>query len=233
MRLQKFLAHSGLCSRRKAEEYIRAGRVKVDGIVIQEMGIIVDSSNKITFDNKELNLQENHEYYLLNKPAGYITTLSDPQGRPTVISLLREVTTRVFPVGRLDFDTEGALLFTNDGELAQRIQHPKERTKKSYLALVKGHPKTSALRLLERGIFLDGRLTAPASLRLLKKKTGSTEIEITLHEGRKRQVKKMFLHIGHPVLFLKRTAYGKLTLGNLPKGSWKTLSPKEIEKIFL
>ncbi len=233
MRLQKFLAQSGICSRRKAEEYIRAGRVKVDGIVVREMGISVHNKNTISFDNKKISLNKKHEYYLLNKPAGYITTLSDPQGRPTVTSLLTGVSSRVFPVGRLDLDTEGALILTSDGNLAQRIQHPSQHTNKTYQALVKGSPAETALRQLERGIVLEGRPTAPAKLRLLQKKQTSTLIEIILYEGRKRQIKKMFRHIGHPVLSLKRTAYGKLTLGKLPKGGWRPLNSADLKKIFL
>lgn len=233
MRLQKFLAHSGVCSRRKAEEYIRAGRVKIDGVTVREMGVSVEASSHVAFDGKEVRPAQEYEYYLLNKPAGYITTLADPQGRPTVISLLSGITSRVFPVGRLDLDTEGALLLTNDGELTQRILHPSKHTRKTYHALVKGHPDPANLQKLERGIVLEGRPTAPAHLRLVQQKSSSTLIEITLYEGRKRQVKKMFLHIGHPVLFLKRTAYGKLTLGNLPRGAWKRLNPPDLEKIFL
>ncbi len=232
IRLQKYLAQSGLCSRRKAEEYIRAGRVKVDGITVRKMGVLVTSQNRISFDGKELLGKKEYEYYLLNKPSGYVTTLSDPQGRPTVISLLKGVNTRIFPAGRLDLDTEGALLLTNDGDMVQRIQHPSKHTQKTYQALVKGHPKITELQQLERGIMLEGKLTAPAILRLLKKKASSTLIEITLYEGRKRQVKKMFSHIGHPVLFLKRTAYGKLSIGNLPKGAWKRLNSADLEKIF-
>ncbi len=233
MRLQKFLAQSGACSRRKAEEYIQAGRVEVDGIIVRKMGIIVNQENSVCLDGKKLSLETNLVYYLLNKPAGYITTLSDPQGRPTVTSLLDGVKTRVFPVGRLDIDTEGALILTNDGDLAQRIQHPSRHTSKTYHALVKGLPSEITLRQLQRGILLEGRLTAPARLRLLKKNKTSTLTEITLYEGRKRQVKKMFAHTGHPVLFLKRIAYGKLTLGKLQRGAWRSLNPTDLKKIFL
>ncbi len=233
MRLQKFLAQSGACSRRKAEEYIRAGRVAVDGVTIRKMGVTVSRNSKVSLDGKELSLTETLEYYLLNKPAGYVTTLSDPQGRPTVVSLLDGVKTRVFPVGRLDLDTEGALILTNDGKLAQRIQHPSRHTNKTYHALVRGFPADTSLRQLQRGIMLEGKPTAPAKLRLLKRNKTSSLIEITLHEGRKRQVKKMFAHIGHPVLSLQRVAYGKLTLGKLAIGAWKPLNSTELKKIFL
>lgn len=233
MRLQKFLARCGVCSRRKAEEHIAAGRVTVDGQVVTEMGVSVGEENKVTFNGRLLTLEEEFEYYLLNKPAGYITTLSDPQGRPTVTSLLKGVKTRIFPVGRLDLDTEGALLLTNDGGLAQRIQHPSLHTKKCYEALVKGRPTAAALRQLERGVELEGKMTAPAKVHLVKQRENSAIVELTLHEGRKRQVKKMCAHIGHPVILLKRTAYGRLTLAGLKKGAWRRLNSIDLEKIFL
>ncbi len=216
----------------RAEEIIAAGRVTVDGVTVTQMGVRVDATHRVTLDGKEVAPAETFEYYLLNKPAGCVTTLSDPQGRPTVISLLKGVTTRVFPVGRLDFDTEGALLLTNDGELAQKIQHPSQHTRKTYHARVKGCPSPGALRRLEQGIVLDNRRTAPASLRLLQKNRHSSLVEIILHEGRKRQVKKMLAAVDHPVVSLKRTAYGSLTLGDLPVGSFRKLTWLEVKKIF-
>lgn len=233
MRLQKYLARCGICSRRRAEEHIAAGRVRVDGRVVTTMGVIVGRENRVSFNGREIHPEEEFEYYLLNKPAGWVTTLRDPQGRPTVTSLLSGVTTRIFPVGRLDIDTEGALILTNDGTLAQRIQHPSQHTSKSYQALVKGHPSPATLRRLQRGVEIDGRRTAPARARLLEKNDHSALIELILHEGRKRQVKKMCAATGHPVLHLKRTAYGRLGLGDLKKGEWKRLAPSELEKIFL
>ena len=232
MRLQKYLAQCGVCSRRKAEELIKAGRVEVDGITVTEMGVSVDENSNVKFDGKPVSPAEKLEYYLLNKPAGYVTTLSDPQGRPTVISLLKGVKTRVFPVGRLDLDTKGALILTNDGSLTQKIQHPSKHTKKTYKALVKGIPSSETLRQLERGIVLEGKKTAPATLRLVKKNNNSTLVEIILHEGRKRQVKNMFAAVKHPVFSLERTAYGKLTLGSLQVGSFRALSKSDLDKIF-
>ncbi len=234
IRLQKYLAQCGICSRRKAEEHILHGRVKIDGKIIKKLGTrITPGVHRIHFNNREIRPESNSVYYLLNKPAGYITTLSDPQGRPVVTSLLKDVKERLFPVGRLDLDTEGALLLTNDGGLAQKIQHPKYHTKKTYEVLVKGHPSADRLRQLEKGILLEGKITAPARLRQLAEKGRNSLVEITIHEGRKRQVKKMFACIDHPVLQLKRTAYGKLALGNLPSGRYRQLNSSDLKKIFL
>lgn len=234
IRLQKYLAQCGISSRRRAEILIAEGRVSVDGQVTTEMGIrVTPGKNKVTFDGKPLELQEKPVYYLLNKPKGYVTTLSDPQGRPVVTSLLKGVPGRLFPVGRLDLDTEGALILTNDGNLAQKIQHPSYNTDKTYEALVGGIPSRDKITSLEKGIMLEDKMTSPAKLLILTKKGRNCLIKIIIHEGRKRQVRKMFAHIGHPVLHLKRTAYGKLQLGRLPVGSYKQLNPADLKKIFL
>ncbi|MFW2366569.1 MAG: pseudouridine synthase [Desulforhopalus sp.] len=234
IRLQKYLAQCGISSRRKAEILIAEGRISVDGHVTREMGIrIIPGENRVTFDGKPVEMREKLVYYLLNKPKGYVTTLSDPQGRPVVTSLLKDVSSRIFPVGRLDLDTEGALLLTNDGTLAQKIQHPSYTTDKSYEALVRGIPARDKIYRLEKGIILEGKLTSPAKLTVLAKKGRNSLIRIIIHEGRKRQVRKMFDLIGHPVLNLKRTAYGKLQLGKLPTGSYKQLNSADLKKIFL
>ena len=234
VRLQKFLAMAGIASRRKAEEYIAAGRVKVDGKISTAMGQqIVPGKHTILFDNKKVVAKEKPIYILLNKPKGYVTTLSDPQGRPIVTSLLHGIQERVFPVGRLDLDTTGALLLTNDGELAQSILHPKFEVHKTYEAQVKGEPSHAAIRALEKGIIIENKKTAPAKLRIKRKNKRNTLIIITIHEGRKRQVKKMFQAVGHPVQSLKRLAYGKLELGNLQEGKFKILHQKDIKIIFL
>ncbi|MEN8200661.1 MAG: pseudouridine synthase [Thermodesulfobacteriota bacterium] len=233
VRLQKFLARAGVASRRKAEEYIAAGRVKVDGRVVTTMGAkVLPESQRVTFDGRVVKAEERLIHILLNKPKGYVTTLSDPQGRPIVTSLLPDIKERVFPVGRLDLDTEGALILTNDGELAQAILHPSREVFKTYEAEVKGSPAPAALRSLERGILLEQKKTAPASLRISRKKKGSTVILITIHEGRKRQVKKMFQAIGHPVISLKRLAYGKLGLGKLAIGKYRILQENDLKMIF-
>ena len=233
VRLQKFLAMAGIASRRKSEEYIAAGRVKVDGKIITAMGQqIVPGKQAVLFDNKTVESKEKHIYILLNKPKGYVTTLSDPQGRPIVTSLLQGIKERVFPVGRLDLDTEGALLLTNDGELAQSILHPKYEVYKTYEAQIKGFPSKHALRSLEKGILLDKKKTAPAKVRIKRRNKGNTIILITIHEGRKRQVKKMFQEVGNPVQSLKRLAYGSLELDNLPLGKFKILHQNDIKRIF-
>jgi 23S rRNA pseudouridine2605 synthase len=233
VRLQKFLASAGIASRRKAEEYIAAGRVKVDGKISTAMGQqIIPGTHKVLFDNREVEAKEQLIYILLNKPKGYVTTLSDPQGRPIVTSLLQGIKERVFPVGRLDLDTTGALLLTNDGELAQNILHPKYEVFKTYEAEVKGIPSPVAIRSLEKGIVLENKKTAPANLRIKRKNKRNSVVIITIHEGRKRQVKKMFQAVGHPVQSLKRLAYGTLGLDGLPIGKFKILHQNDIKKIF-
>ena len=233
VRLQKYLAMAGIASRRKAEEYIAAGRVKVGGKINTAMGQqIIPGKQTILFDNKEVKTKEQPIYILLNKPKGYVTTLSDPQGRPIVTSLLHGIKGRVFPVGRLDIDTTGALLLTNDGELAQSILHPKYEVHKTYEAQVKGQPSPAAIRSLEKGIMLENKKTAPAKLRIKQKNKRNTIIILTIHEGRKRQVKKMFQAVGHPVQSLKRLAYGQLGLDKLQEGKFKILHQKDIKNIF-
>lgn len=235
IRLQKYLAQSGIASRRKAEELIKTGRISIDGIIVTEMGIRVEPETQIVrFDNKLVKPGKiKPVYILLNKPKGYVTTLADPQGRPIVTSLLKEITTRVFPVGRLDIDTEGALLLTNDGELTHKILHPSHETNKTYEALVRGVPNKKRLAGLKKGIMLEGRQTWPATITFVKQKERNTLLRITIHEGRKRQVRKMFQAIGHPVITLKRIAYGRLLLGSLKTGSYRFLSRKELKMIFL
>lgn len=234
-RLQKIIARAGIASRRTAETYILQGRVKVDGQVITALGCRVDPDKQaVTFDGNPVSLPEEKVYLLLNKPRGFVTTMHDPQGRPKVTSLVKEVTSlRVFPVGRLDLDTEGALILTNDGALAQRIQHPSNEINKTYVATVQGCPTREQLRRLEQGIILEGRKTWPARIRVLPEQNQQIRLEITIHEGRKRQVRKMFAAIGHPVLHLKRVAYGGLQLGNLPLGKVRVLTPGDLESLFV
>lgn len=233
IRLQKYLAQCGVASRRKAEELIAAGRVSVDGKTVRVMGMKINpQTQKVAFDGTPIALEQQKTYILLNKPKGYVTTLADPQGRPIVTDLIKDVDTRIFPVGRLDFDTEGALLLTNDGELAQKMQHPSFEVTKTYEAEVKGVPTFKKLQSLEKGIALEGRMTVPAKLKVLKKQAQSARVRITIHEGRKHQVKKMFGAIGHPVTSLKRIAYGNLRLKNLPRGGYRLLNKQDLNKIF-
>jgi 23S rRNA pseudouridine2605 synthase len=231
-RLQKILAKAGIASRRSAEQLIRDGRIRINGQVVMEMGCKADPSHdRITCDGKPIVFEEK-SYVLLNKPAGYVTTLSDPQGRPVVSDLINGIPLRLFPVGRLDLDTEGALLMTNDGELGNAILHPRFEVKKTYEALVTGAPSLEKLRRLELGIEIDGGRTRPAIIRVLKQYKDQTLIEVIIHEGKKRQVRKMFQALNHRVLHLKRTAYGKLGLGTLPLGKFRVLAPDDLKKIF-
>jgi 23S rRNA pseudouridine2605 synthase len=231
-RIQKIIAHAGICSRRKAEQYIAEGRVAVDGQPVNQPGIKVDPAQVvITVDGKRIR-QEKKIYILLHKPRGYVTTMSDPQGRPIVTDLLPGIRERLFPVGRLDLDSEGALILTNDGVLANKVLHPRFEVNKTYEATVKTPPKKSDLRRLEQGIVLDGQKTWPAQLRMLNSPKGVTVIEVVIHEGKKRQVRKMFQAIGHPVIRLKRTAYGRLELGSLSEGTCRFLSKNDIERLF-
>lgn len=235
-RLQKIIASAGICSRRAAEQLIAAGRVTVDGQIVTELGCKADpTQTAIAVDGKLLRLEEEKVYLLLNKPCGYVTTLSDPQGRPIVSDLLPpEIRQRLFPVGRLDLDSEGALLMTNDGELANKILHPKFEVKKTYEATVRDLPGENDLRRLELGLLIDGQMTWPARTKVLRSEKGrAVVIEIVIHEGKKRQVRKMFQAIGHPVLRLKRTAYGGLRLGSLGSGKCRFLGKTDLEKIFL
>jgi 23S rRNA pseudouridine2605 synthase len=232
-RLQKVLAKAGIASRRKAEELIREGRVRVDGTVITEMGILVDPDiQAVECDGIPVAAQEKKIYILLHKPAGFLSTVHDPQGRPIVTDLLQNIKERVYPVGRLDLDTEGALLLTNDGELSQKILHPSHEVNKTYIAKVRGKPNSKKLAALSRGIELEGRKTWPAEIEVLHVEPQATTIKIVIHEGRKRQVRKMFEAVGHPVLQLKRTAYGHLELGDLASGKYRFLTPEDIKMIF-
>jgi 23S rRNA pseudouridine2605 synthase len=232
-RLQKVPAKAGLASRRQAEDLIREGRVRIDGKVVTEMGVRVDPDNQqIECDGIPVTQPEKKIYILLHKPAGFLSTVHDPQGRTIVTDLLRNVNERVYPVGRLDLDTEGALLLTNDGELAQKILHPSHEVKKTYVAKVKGRPAKKKLAALARGIVLEGRKTWPADIEVLHTEPETATIKIIIHEGRKRQVRKMFAAVGHPVLQLQRLAYGELELGALAPGEYRFLSPNDIKKIF-
>lgn len=234
IRLQKYLADCGIASRRRAEQLISDGEVSVDGVTITEMGFKLDPARQqVRFRGRLVLPKTAHTYILLNKPKGYVTTMSDPQGRPVVTSLLKDVDTRLFPVGRLDIDTEGALLLTDDGELAHKILHPSHESTKTYEVVARGFISKSNIRKLEQGIEIDGRKTWPAAISNLSRQGSACRLEITIHEGRKRQVRKMFAAIGHPVINLKRIAYGKLLLGSLKSGAYRVLTPGDMKKVLL
>jgi 23S rRNA pseudouridine2605 synthase len=231
-RLQKIIARAGICSRRAAETLIREGKVTVDGRIVTEMGLKVDHRHqKIIADRVHVRFTEKKVYVLLNKPEGYVTTMNDPQGRPIVTSLVKEVAERIYPVGRLDFETKGALILTNDGDLAQRIQHPSFEVKKTYVARVQGKPTSEEIKMLESGVELEGRMTAPAGVKVYRRGKKDSVLEITIHEGRKHQVRKMCQAIGHHCVELTRIAYGNLTLGSLAPGKFRYLYPKDLARI--
>ncbi|MDD2463433.1 MAG: pseudouridine synthase [Desulfobulbus sp.] len=231
-RLQKILAKAGVASRRGAEQLIRDGRIRVNDAIITELGHKADpSKDTISFDGKRLQFEQKI-YVLLNKPAGYVTTMADPQGRPIVSDLMKEFPERLFPVGRLDLDTEGALLMTNDGELGNAILHPRYEVNKTYEAWVAGFPSSQQLERLEHGIKIEGIMTQPAQVKILKRSKQQSLVEIIIHEGKKRQVRKMFEAINHRVMHLKRTAYGQLRLGTLALGKHKILGENDLKKIF-
>lgn len=232
MRLQKYMARCGVASRRAAEDMIRAGRVAVDGRVVQDMGLSVDGTERVTVDGRLIRPEEKKVVVLLHKPEGYVCTVRDPQGRPTVLSLVEGVEERVYPIGRLDWDSSGLLLLTNDGDLAYRLTHPRHEIAKCYLALVDGVPSGHELNALRRGVMLDGRPTAPAKVWCAPVNNQVSELEIVIHEGRNRQVRRMCEAVGHPVRALKRIAIGGLALGELPEGAWRHATEQDLALIF-
>jgi 23S rRNA pseudouridine2605 synthase len=229
-RLQKIIAQSGAASRRRAERLIMEGRVTINGEVVRQLGIKADpEKDRIELDGQFVNIVHERHYYILNKPAGYITTLSDPQGRPIVADLFQGLPERVFPVGRLDQDAEGLLLLTNDGELAKRLMHPRYHVTKTYRVKVEGHPSSAALSRLRKGeIMLGDRQAAPADVAIAKKGDDRTWLIMTIIEGRHHQVKRMCSQVGHPVMKLKRVAYGPVKLGRLPNGQLRPLRDDEV-----
>jgi len=212
---------------------IKSGRVAVDGMVVTAMGVRIDPDvQQVTCDGVLVTPEAKKIYILLHKPVGYVTTVRDTHGRPTVLSLLKNVSERVFPVGRLDMDTSGALILTNDGDFSQKILHPSFQVDRTYRAWVHGTPGREALEALTDGIELDGRRTAPARVRIVGARPGKTALEITIHEGRKRQIRRMCEQVGHRVTALQRLAYGGLTLNGLPPGNFRFLSAADRRRIF-
>jgi 23S rRNA pseudouridine2605 synthase len=224
VRLNAYLARAGIASRRRADELIKAGRVTVNGEP-GRLNTFVSRRDEVAVDGRPVAAQR-LAYVLLHKPPGTVTTARDPQGRPTVVDLV-DLPERVVPVGRLDADTTGALLLTNDGPLAHRLAHPRYGVEKVYEAEVEGEPGVDALRRLAEGVDLDDGRTAPAKARLL----GSSRIELTLHEGRKHQVKRMCAAVGYPVRHLHRSRYAGLTLDGLAPGEWRELHPDELDRL--
>jgi 23S rRNA pseudouridine2605 synthase len=224
VRLNAYLARAGVASRRRADELIKAGRITVNGEPGQ-LNTFVAARDRVALDGRAIDLQP-LAYVLLHKPAEVVTTARDPQGRPTVVELVDHAA-RVVPVGRLDADTTGALLLTNDGELAHRLAHPRYEVEKVYEAEVEGEPDEEALRRLGEGLALDDGPTAPAEARLV----GPSTIELSIHEGRKHQVKRMLAAVGHPVRRLHRSRYAGLTLAGLEPGAWRELTAGEVDRL--
>jgi len=230
-RLQVVLAHAGVTSRRKARAIIEAGRVTVNGQIVREKGLNVDPElEEIRLDGKALSARKK-VYYLLNKPKGVITTVSDDLGRGTVLDLIKTAKDRIYPVGRLDKETEGILLLTNDGEMAYKLTHPKFGVKKVYIAEIKGRLKEDDLKKMEQGIYIDGKKTSPCSISMLRNIAGKAVLRITLHEGRKRQVRRMVESMGSKVTDLKRVEYAGIRLADLSPGMYRKLSSGEIAKL--
>ena len=233
MRLQKYMAMCGVAARRKCEEIISAGRVTVNGQIITEMGTQVEEGDEVRVDGALIHMEEEKRYVLYHKPAGEVTTVSDEKGRETVMDRFRDFPVRLYPVGRLDYDSEGLLLLTNDGELAQRLTHPSCEADKVYLARVTGNPSNEAIERMRRGVYMEGdqRKTYPAEVRVVRDESLFSDIVVTIHEGRNRQVRRMFSAIGHEVVSLKRVGFATIKLHDLPRGQWRRLTDVEVKKL--
>jgi pseudouridine synthase len=228
MRLNRYLAMAGVASRRKCDDLILAKRIKVNGHTVDQLGLKIDEhSDAILFDDKPVQLPEKLKYILLNKPAGYVTTVSDEHNRHTVIDLV-PVKERVFPVGRLDYETTGLLLLTNDGDLANQLIHPRYKIEKTYHVLLDRYVKPVAIYHLRQGIVLDGRKTAPCSIEQIRTVDNCSLLEVKLYEGRYRQIRRMFEHFDYNVEELDRIAFGPLTLSGLKRGEWRYLRGAEL-----
>ncbi len=229
IRLQKYLAERGIASRRKCEELISLGRVSVDGVVITEMGFKINGDEKVYVNNKLVENKETLEYVMLNKPEGYITSSHDQFERPTVLDIVNDTENRLFPVGRLDYDTSGLLLLTNDGDLTYKLTHPKHDIEKTYIARVVGIPTKFELKRMEEGLVIDGYKLSPCKCFIVNSNENEASIKIIIKEGKNRQVRKMCDAIGHRVIGLIRIATGELQLGELKKGEYRHLTDDELE----
>lgn len=231
MRINKFLAQRGIASRRKADELVVNGNVKINGITIKELGYKVQPDDVVEVNGKLVVKEEKKVYFLMNKPIGYVTTMKDEKDRASIADLITDIPQRVFPIGRLDYNTSGLLLITNDGELSYRLTHPKHKVTKTYRALVKGYVSDTRLAQLRRGVDIGGFITSKARVTVIKQMKNSTLIEIEIHEGKNRQVRKMFKAVGHPVQELERIAMGNIKLGRILEGHYRKLSAREITEI--
>lgn len=231
IRLQKLMAQSGIASRRTCEEMIKQGSVAIDGIAVTELGTKVDPQKQIiTVNGKIIKVPKKFTYIMINKPKGFVTTLADELGRPTVADLA-PVKALVKPVGRLDIDTAGLLVMTDDGELINKLTHPRYGISKTYRATIRGHISDKEIATLEKGIFIEGRRTAPARVKVIARNDTRSMVEITIKEGRKRQVRLMMATVDHPVKELKRVRFGPLRITGLAKGAWRHLTPEEVKAL--
>ena len=232
-RLQKVIANLGYCSRRKAEELIKEGKVLLNGNIVKELGTKVKNSDTIEVEGNILDNNKNYEYYILNKPRGVVTTTNDEHGRKTVIDLI-DTSTRIYPIGRLDYDTTGLLLLTNDGELANKLMHPSFKIDKTYIAKIEGIISPISIKKLRSGVVIDGYKTRPARVKVksIDKKTNKSIVEITISEGKNHQVKKMFEAVGHQVLKLKREKYAIFDIKDLKVGEYRKLTFKEVSILY-
>lgn len=229
MRINKYIANAGIASRRKADELIKAGKVKVNGKVMSQPGYDVADSDEVLVEGKPVQSTENKVYYAMNKPLGVITSVNDDRGRMTVVDIMSDVEERVFPVGRLDYNTSGLLLLTNDGDFANRIMHPGRRVDKTYRVRVAGNISKMKISVLRAGVRLGKFKTSPARVDVITWNRHSMILEVTIHEGKNRQIRRMFEAVGYPVQELERISIGNMKLGHLKQGQYRKLSRRELE----
>ncbi|SFC22264.1 pseudouridine synthase [Clostridium uliginosum] len=230
-RLQKYMASCGVASRRKCEEIILGGEVKVNGSLVSELGIKVDPlKDKVEYKGEIITKEENKVYIMLNKPEGYITSVKDEKGRKTILDIVN-VKERIYPIGRLDYDSSGLIILTNDGDIYNKIIHPREELIKKYVALVKGEVLEKDIKLFNTGIDIGGYKTAPADIKVLSYDRGMSTVEVSIHEGKNRQIRKMFAAIGYEVVGLNRISIGDIKLKYLKKGEWRELNSEELNYI--
>ena len=229
MRINKYIASCGVTSRRKADELILAGKVAVNGAIMREPGYDVQPDDEVICDGRKISLEVGTTYILLNKPVGYVTTTSDDKDRPTVLDLIQDEDRRIFPVGRLDYNTSGLLILTNDGDVANKLMHPSKELDKTYRAVISGILTRGKIARLEKGVDIGGFRTSPAKIEVLKHNRNSTVVDITIHEGRNHQVRRMFKAIDTPVQTLERIQIGNLVIGRLAVGRYRKLGPAEVE----
>ena len=232
MRINKFMATCGVASRRKCDELIEKGRVKVNANVCKKLGMQINpEQDLVTVDDRPIRLTNNFVYYMLNKPCNVVTTVSDPNGRPTVMDYMPKGKNRIFPIGRLDYNTSGLLLFTNDGDVAQKLLHPSFEFGKTYIVDIKGDIAEAEIKKLQNGVDIGDFVTSPAKVEIINKTPATTTLKVVIHEGKNRQVRRMFDAVGHKVQKLQRVAVGKIKLGDLPLGKYRELTKEEIAYI--